>query len=278
MTLNIFHCNDARLHTLPEAPTLRVATHKQIIEHHDNLEALNTDKIVPRFGPDPDPDPTGEYRECRFFEHACHIMLAQEDNWRQCGLVWSWVDERPVWLSPVHWDLDILPRPEQPTLRRFRLSLLGGGQIRVSENFVTADAIGDGFVWCEHPELRVTADGGDGLRRYTGIIEDYHCEMAANAAVFLPGTPQSVADRVAQTFRLLDTGSHASVRGPDRDNFMALLDRSEACCICRRPLRDHVSTLLGIGPDCARQMRLPHNLDAASRILQRRKQLLGTSQ
>jgi hypothetical protein len=101
--------------------------------------------------------------------------------------------------------------------------------------------------------------------------------MGAEAALFLPGTPQSIADRVAATFRLLTYVDRVgtSVRGPDPDNFMALLDRSEQCCICRRPLRDHVSTLLGIGPDCAKQLRLPHGLEAANRILRRRQELLG---
>jgi hypothetical protein len=33
--------------------------------------------------------------------------------------------------------------------------------------------------------------------------------------------------------------------------------------------------LLGIGPDCAKQQRLPHGLEAANRILQRRRELLG---
>jgi hypothetical protein len=132
-----------------------------------------------------------------------------------------------------------------------------------------------GFI-CYQPQLRVTTDAGDGLRRFTGVIDGVSCEMGAKAVLFLPGTPQSVADRVAATFRLLThaDGIGTAVRHPDRDNFMALLDRTEHCCVCRRPLRDHVSTLLGIGPDCARRMRLPHNLDAANRILQRRRELL----
>jgi hypothetical protein len=95
--------------------------------------------------------------------------------------------------------------------------------------------------------------------------------MRAHAVLFLPGTPQSIADRVAATFKLLG----AQGGPPDRDNFMALLDRSERCCVCRRPLHDHPSTLLGLGPDCAKQMGLPHGLQAATKILQRRRELLG---
>jgi hypothetical protein len=58
----LFRFYDARLHSLPEAPMLRVANHKQRIEHGRRLQALNADKIVPRFGTDADPDP-----ECDFF-------------------------------------------------------------------------------------------------------------------------------------------------------------------------------------------------------------------
>jgi hypothetical protein len=101
--------------------------------------------------------------------------------------------------------------------------------------------------------------------------------MGAQAALFMPRTPQVIADRVAATFRLL-TCKHlvgTNVRGPDPENFVALLDRSEQCSICGRPLRDHVSMLLGIGPDCARQLNLPHGLAAANKCQQRRRELLG---
>ena len=109
--------------------------------------------------------------------------------------------------------------------------------------------------------MRITTDAGDGLRRFSDIIDGVAYEMGAKAVLFMPGMLQGVADRVAATFQLLTRSEFAdtSVRGPDRDNFMALLDRSAQCCVCGRALRDHVSTLLGLGPDCARQMKLPHN-------------------
>jgi Family of unknown function (DUF6011) len=274
MTPEIFHCLTARLHTLPDAPTLRAANSEQLRAHHDRLAALNADKIVPRFGTDPQND---DADGCEFFTWACLGMLEQEDYWAQGHLVWAWIDERPVWTSPVDWtcgEFGILPEPTRPTRRCFRLSLLGGGQIRITETFeLMSDNIG---LICYRPELRITADVGNGLQRFTGIIDHVSCEMGANAVLFLPGTPQSIANRVASTLRLLTSaGATASVRDPDPDNFMALLDRGERCCVCGRPLRDHVSTLLGIGPDCAKQQRLPHGLWIANKILQRRRELLG---
>ena len=130
MNLDIFHCYAAQLHTLPDAPTLRAATNEQQLAHRNNLEALNADKITPRFGTDPDDD-----YEAGFFPSCCHGVLEQEDFWAQSNLVWSWIDKRPVWLSPVDWYLEILPEVTKPTTRRFRFSMLGGGQITVFERF-----------------------------------------------------------------------------------------------------------------------------------------------
>jgi hypothetical protein len=279
MTLDIFNCYEARLHTLPDAPTLRVANHEQLVEHSKRFDLLNADKIVPRFGTDPENDDA----ECKFFTWGCQSMLLEEDRWAQCDLVWAWIDERPVWLSPVDWYLEFLPDPKQEMQRRFRFTLLGGGQITVTERWKRWELTpgvtpGKLDFHCDQTRLRVTADNGHGLQRFRGVIDSTFSEMYARVALFLPGTPQSIADRVAQTFRLL-TCAHlvgTSVRGPDPDNFMALLDRSERCCVCGRALRDHVSMLLGIGPDCAQHMRLPHSLAAADRIAQRRKELLGS--
>jgi hypothetical protein len=260
----LFRCYDARLHTLPGAPSLRGATHEQRVEHSDLLEALNADKIVPRFGPDPDPpyvDPDYPDFKDEFFVSGCHEMLEQEDFWKQTNLIWSWIDERPVWISPANWDVEILRDPEPQILfdpevknpqplkteveRRFRFTLLGGGQITVIEHFKLW-RLNPADKWQFHRErqdLRVTADVGEGLKRFTGIIKGTFTEQYAYAVLFLPGTPQAIADRVAATFRLLTftKGVGTSCRGPDPDNFSALLDRSSKCCVCDRALRDHVS-------------------------------------
>jgi hypothetical protein len=263
MTNSIFHCRQARLHTLSPPPTLREANGEQLRAHRRNMRAANADKIAPRFGTYPDDDDG-------FFASACHGVLEHEDRWQQCGLVWAWVDERPVWV-PVACSFDFLENPPREMTRTFRMTLLGGGQITVREDFERSKVIPDEGVYCVEPKLRVTADAGNGLQRFSGIIESTGCEMGAHAVLFLPGTPQGIADRVAATFRLLG----APNGWPNLDNFMALLDRSEQCCVCNRALRDHPSTLLGIGPDCAKQMGLPHGLQAANKILQRRRELLG---
>ena len=78
--------------------------------------------------------------------------------------------------------------------------------------------------------------------------------------------PQRIADRVAATFAAI---------GPCEDVFYALLDGSQGCAICGRPLRDEVSKLIGVGPDCARQNNVPHSLAAASRRLEIRRRILG---
>ena len=127
-----FDCYDARLHTLPDKPTLRAATHEQWLEHHHRLEVLNADKILQRFGAEPD-DEDG------LFKSACHGMLRSEDFWQQCGLVFAWIDPKPAWISAADWSPyidDGFPSvPTKPCRRIFRLSLIGGGQIRVTEHW-----------------------------------------------------------------------------------------------------------------------------------------------
>jgi hypothetical protein len=51
--MSIFDYSEAKLHTLPDAPTLRTANEKQLHKPIHQMEALNADKIVPRFGTDP---------------------------------------------------------------------------------------------------------------------------------------------------------------------------------------------------------------------------------
>jgi hypothetical protein len=59
------------------------------------------------------------------------------------------------------------------------------------------------------------------------------------------------------------------------ENFYALLDGTDRCAICRHPLRDQVSKLCGVGPDCAKLYGIPHTLEAASKRLELRKKLLA---
>jgi hypothetical protein len=263
--MNTFHCYEARLRTLPDAPTLRQANHEQLREHHKRLEVLNADKIVPRFGTDPE-DENG------FFASACHGMLWQEDLWQQCGLVFAWIDPKPVWVSAADWSPYVEdgfpPYPTRPCRRIFRLSLIGGGQIRVTTDHDRPWAENEKEFWPEaDPELLVTAHVNEGLHRYSGCLSHGAvCEMATYAVLFSKATPQDIADRVAATLRAID-------KKPE--NFFALLDGSTGCAFCNRPLKDEVSKLIGVGPDCAQQSGIPHSMKAASARLALRQKLLG---
>ena len=82
---------------------------------------------------------------------------------------------------------------------------------------------------------------------------------------FSPLAPQAIVDDCA---RILDVSQ-------DADNFYALLDGKTRCAICRHVLRDEVSKLVGVGPDCAQRYGIPHTLAAASKRLELRRTLLG---
>jgi hypothetical protein len=85
-------------------------------------------------------------------------------------------------------------------------------------------------------------------------------------AVLFAARHQAIADRTAATLRLI---------GSDIDNLLALLDSSSGCGICGRTLRDPISKLLGVGPDCARRHHIEHTKAAAERRLARRHELLA---
>jgi hypothetical protein len=158
--------------------------------------------------------------------------------------------------------------------------LIGGGQIKIVEHWEkTTEPTFP--IWNPRTDIVVAAHSDDRLRVYRGAIDDILGEMQA-AAVVLRGTGddiQAVADRAAATLRALaeDEAAAHGVTPPDRDRFYALLDGARGCSICGRPLRDEVSKLLGIGPDCAHQWRVPHSRAAASKRLQLRAQILGAS-
>jgi hypothetical protein len=178
-----------------------------------------------------------------------------------------------------HW----LEDPATPCRRIIRFSLIGGGQLTYIEEF-NHFRNQDGSIWETDgkpdilgqyggQKLIVTAHADENATRYRGHVEYVSGEgesegcCAAEAFAFGPATPQDVSDRVTKTFALTNDF--------EPDNFYALLDSSTGCAICNRPLRDEISKLVGVGPDCARQHGIPHNMEAASRRLKLRSQLLG---
>src|SRR5260370_39459449 len=74
-----------------------------------------------------------------FFLNALEGMERCEAGWRLRHKVWSWIDQKPTWVSAAEWDSDLgdgfPPNPTEPCRRRLRFSLIGGGQVRVSEHW-----------------------------------------------------------------------------------------------------------------------------------------------
>jgi hypothetical protein len=124
---------------------------------------------------------------------------------------------------------------------------------------------GSPSVWCPEIELKVTAHTDGAITMATGEkYEGHYFEMNAQAVVMTRGR-QDITDRVAATFRLIDN---------EADNFFALLDGSTGCACCGRALRDEISKLIGVGPECAQKHRVPHSKKAAERRLALRRKLL----
>ena len=90
---------------------------------------------------------------------------------------------------------------------------------------------------------------------------------------------QPVADRVAQTLRALADVDEQSDGGKRTDpapaRFYALLDGSRGCAVCHRPLTDELAMSIGVGPDCAREWKIPYTCEAATTRARLRAEIQG---
>jgi hypothetical protein len=198
-----------------------------------------------------------------------------EPKWRKENLNWVWIDPEPTWMSYVGWDVTIFEwfSTDDPSLkpfkRRFRFSMIGGGQILVTDYyrwFQYRDKKGAIFrhFWKEDPQLSIVTDVAGDLKRYKAFIDGPVYEMSAEAVI--GHAPLEVLENVAKTIRAIDNS---------KENFNALLSRRNHCQFCNRPLKDHVSKLLMMGPDCAKRWNFQHSIKVADAVLKKRKELLG---
>jgi hypothetical protein len=205
-------------------------------------------------------------------------MREMETKWQSSGWCFAWIDPEPTYCEAGDWrflfDNDgnythAFPAPAEPCNRIMRFSLLGGGQIRTTERFKATPAD-----WAMHDptylskiDLKVTAHTESGITIAAGEkYEGPHYEMNPQAVVLR--WRQDIADRAAATFRLINN---------ELENFFALMDGSEGCAICGRSLRDEISKLIGVGPECAHKYGMPHSRQAAERRLTLRRKLLQGS-
>ena len=214
--------------------------------------------------------------EAEWIEGARASKVEAEIEWRRQGKVFAILDDEPSYVAPCDWETYArIPDPETPCDRVIRFDLIGGGQIKSIEHFVPWSVPGDccpplSHVTCYEHDLEVTAHCGDIIKRGRGKFEfaNLHgpCEINHHAVVFNRGADQEVVDRVAATFRAI---------GIISENFFALLIGGQGCAIYNRPLRDEISRLIGVGPCCAEQWRIPHSRQAAEKRLTLRRHLLG---
>jgi hypothetical protein len=219
-----------------------------------------------------------EERESAAFErmwrrYTLRHMQEMQDEWEQRGLCFSWIDPEPTYCTVSDWSMlltpdveEAFPDPKTPGIRIIRFSLLGGGQIRTTERFRRTVIEGiSKEIWCDQINLKVTAHVGADITITRGEkYEGPYYEMNAQAVV-LPKGREAVAERTAATFRLIDNTP---------ENFFALMDGSSGCAICGRPLKDEISKLIGVGPECAHKYGIPHSTQAAERRLLLRRKLL----
>lgn len=204
----------------------------------------------------------------------------------------AWIDLDPAWMPKAGWLTGLIHLMRPPTdtsalwKTRWRFSLPGGDPIdtlvvNFAGRFISdrrlAALLGD---WqTSITSIRVTVNDATGFKRYyDGMILDATegCEMRQWCVT---GLPVDIAERVAMLIRnVFDEFLGPSF--PDlfhdstpeeKGEFLStirphLADRLR-CYSCGRALSDEVSKALGIGPDCAAAVGIPHTQAAAHRAL-----------
>lgn len=157
------------------------------------------------------------------------------------------------------------PMSEEPLeAKRYTLELrLIGGEpgdfVRVEfETHVTRNEWPDSVEWEENPgEVKIKAvEGG---RFYRGVVKSTANEMNA-ALVALRGAPQGLAERALESLTIKDHREQWPAK------LYARLAVGERCQACGRELTDSVSRVLGVGPYCAKRLRLKHSQEMAERV------------
>ena len=245
-----------------------------------------------------------EYAEYdRDAKRWCREGMAEcEAKWRAEGKVFAWCKDEPDWhphcqvFVDKFWEDEREPFPTEPCQITTWFSLIGGGRVGVVQRWswqvwaINAEGrktrtqeLAEPYplfkVWKdEHTflteddvinhRLIVQAHTSDGLCRYIGNLHTHQSDIFAHAAVFDGRVPQEVVGRVAKTLGAVDW----------EGAYYALLNSSEGCAFCGRALRDEVSQLVGVGPDCARKHNIPHSMKAASKRLELRRKILGETE
>lgn len=203
-------------------------------------------------------------------KRALEKREAEEAVWKSHGWQVRWLSQ-PDYIGPGLWDLPLWRDDwwdRKPGREVFRFSLIGGGQMKITKEWKRYN-VGNGEtqVFAEKDRIELTAHCGDRVQFANMILEEVYTDdgLACKCLLHRRAAPELVERAVKMFETFYD----------DDDAVFALLDSSQGCALCHRPLRDEVSKLVGVGPDCASQHGIPHNLEAASRRLALRKKLLG---
>jgi hypothetical protein len=225
--------------------------------------------------PPPSPDDEDSFEAWAIEEAAFEIWKLRRQGRVATATAPYWHDYVDDWLMGTctrmdHSDGGLLSR--EPTAASVTLPfIMQGGEFSVT--FTTEQYRGlsksDGDTvhtsLKSAKRLRIGSDHGI----YHGeLIADHGCEMSYEIVSLPAGTPQDVADRVAKAWRAI-----IDVELPK--DYATVMPLSGRCGVCHRPLADQISKTLGIGPDCARRLGVPHNAETASTIITKRHKFLA---
>jgi Family of unknown function (DUF6011) len=221
--------------------------------------------------------PPPGYSAERDLEEMENIECAAFDVWEERRKGRTAAASTPVWMDAFeYWLIDGSGGMEdngllaaQPTAASLTLPIVlkGGGDMQLT--FETRKYVDTNF----HPEPRTQMESKLRLivRTEHGVFKGHlerECgERNWHVVSLPPHAPQAVADRIAKTLDAINELNLA-------DDYLAIMPVSDRCSICARPLSDIVSKTLGLGPDCADRLKIPHSASVADAIIVKRRAFL----
>ena len=219
---------------------------------------------LPRFEDVPEPTPE------EMAEHEAGA-LASAIEWRARTEAEApanrrivWLDAAPEWGCGSWFHLSMLAeaaaeaRGMKHRRARYRcaFTLPSGGDLTVTVH--REPRTWDGKVHMID-RLEFSAITPSGLVR--GALDTTATEMDSTFLTVPESAPAAIVAEIADTLRRIDSP----------EALLALRKPGGRCCVCHRPLRDQVSRVLEIGPDCADHAGILHNAETVARVLKLRE-------
>lgn len=218
--------------------------------------------------PEPSPDDPDCFEKWGVEGAAFECWLLRRQGLVAAATTPYWVNQvEEMWLtSRIMTDSDGIFEREQTAASITLPFLMPGGEFSITyESRKQRDSDKQEIETRIHREKRLRVQSEHGI--HYGHLRQHTGEMSYDIVALPAGTPQDIADRVAEAY-----GRIIQLDMPK--DYPVVMPLQEHCTFCGRPFTDQVSKVIGIGPVCAPRLGVPHSAEYANHIVAARRAYL----